>query len=60
MSALQLENDYIEFLEQTRFVGYARQLFHDNEEDYYRGMRQYLTGEKQNEITADFFGRCIC
>lgn len=54
---LQLEKDYIEFLEEKHFEGYAKQLFHDNEEEYYRGMRHYLTGEKDHEIIVNCFGR---
>lgn len=45
MPTLGLEEEYIEHLDEIKFKGYAKQLLHDDEEAYYRGMRQFLTGE---------------
>ena len=37
---------YIEYLDENHFIGYAKQLLHDNENEYYRGMYQFLTGDR--------------
>ena len=41
---LGLEYEYIQHLEETHHVGYAKQLFHDNEYEYYKGMYMFLKG----------------
>ncbi len=42
MQVIKLETKYIQHLEDTHFIGYARQLFFDNEKLYYKGMRQFM------------------
>jgi len=48
MPVLGLEQEYIEYLDEIHWKGYAKQLWHDDEEAYYKGMRQFLTGEDKS------------
>ena len=49
MLILGLENEYIQYLDEKHYPGYARNLFFINEKEYYRGMFFFLTTSSQQE-----------